>query len=121
MPPVFRHPPPIELALKLLHTVGLQTFHDTTTFLKETIQLREFETLLPELEPFYIPCKAQDFLHSSLTPKRAITILRHVLRAHGVNLCSVEKTFSNQKVLWYQLSTPSTTAIPEEGITIEFS
>lgn len=122
MPRVFREQPPLELVLRCLRTAGVHSLHDTTTFLKEGIHLQELEALLPELEPYYMPCKADDFLHAPFTPKRAITILRHVLRAHGVNLCSLEKTLSSQKVLWYQLSAPShSVQVPETGITIEFS
>ncbi len=120
MPPIFRHPPPLELVLQILQTTGVQSLHDTTTFLKEGIHLQDFEDLLPQLEPYYIPCKASEYIHTTLTPKRAITILRHILRVHGVTLLTIEKSASNQKILWYQLEAPSV-PIPEEGITIQFS
>jgi hypothetical protein len=103
MPAVFRVPPPKELVEKLVNPYGLQHIHDTSWFTKSTIRLQEIEQLLPELEPYYTPCKAKELLYDSLTVQRAITILRQVLKAQNIDLIAKEQTCGGVKGTWYQL------------------
>ena len=86
MPPVFRKIPPLELVEQILKTVGLCSITDFSVFNKQQIQLEEFESLLPLLEPYYIPCKAEEYIHSPLTHHRAITIIIQLLKAHSLTL-----------------------------------
>jgi hypothetical protein len=71
------------------------------------IRIQDAEQLLPELEPYYIPCKAKEFLHTSLTQTRCITILRQLARAHGFELCAREKSIGGKKEIWYSLTQTS--------------
>lgn len=103
MPRLFRLNPPIELVNKIVQTCGVQSIHDTTWFSKQHIQLNRFENYLPELEPYYIPCKAEEYLYALLTLQRCITILRQILRPHQTTLVSKEKTRLSEKEIWYQL------------------
>jgi hypothetical protein len=103
MPPVFRHVPPLDLVTTLCKACGLTDVHDSKAFLKESIQLDTFQQCLPELEPYYVPCKARDFLLLPLTPQRAIVILRHVLKAHDKLLDSFEKSMHNKRMVWYRI------------------
>jgi hypothetical protein len=103
MPPVFRHVPPSDLVNTMCRACGLTDVHDSKAFLKESIHLESFQHCLPELEPYYVPCKARDFLLLPLTPQRAIVILRHVLKAHDKMLGSFEKSMHNKRMVWYRI------------------
>ncbi len=103
MPPVFRHVPPLDLMNAMCKACGLTDVHDSKAFLKERIQLDLFQNYLPELEPYYVPCKARDFLLLPLTPQRAIVILRHVLKAHDKLLDSFEKSMHTKRLVWYRI------------------
>jgi hypothetical protein len=103
MPKLFRQNPSLELIEELCKACGLHSIHDINWFSRQQIQLDVFENLLPELEPYYIPCKAHEYLYSPLTINRAITILRQVLRTQNLNLVSKEKTSGSEKVFLYQI------------------
>lgn len=122
MPPVFREIPPIELVDQVLKTFSLQNISDANWFSKQQIRLKEFEDLLPELEPYYIPCKAKDYIHKTINVNRAITILRQVLRCYSANLISLEKSRGGQKNTWYQIQNDNKNYDNlEDGILIDFS
>lgn len=104
MPPVFREKPSNELVTRILTSFGLtRGLCDTSWFNKQNIKLLNLEQLLPELEPFYIPCKANDYLNSELTPNRAITILRQILKEYNSKLLSSEKSSAGEKTTWYHI------------------
>jgi hypothetical protein len=103
MPAIFRVAPPLELLEKIVVPYGLQNIRDTSWFTKSTIRLSEIEQLLPELEPYYTPCKAKELLHESLTFQRAITILRQVLKTQNIDLVAKEQTCGGVKGTWYQI------------------
>ena len=109
MPKVFRDIPPIEMVEKILESYSIRGLKDTTWFSKTCINLLKLEELIPELEPYYLPCKAKDYLHPPLTQDRAITILRQILTAHSIKLIALEKTCGGVKGMWYQLPTNDTT------------
>ena len=122
MPKLFREIPPVFFIEQLLQTCGLHSIQDPSWFQKQQIHLESFEQLLPELEPFYIPCKAQEYLYTSLTHARAITILRQILRVHNVSIVSKEKTCGSEKQLWYQLQQTQTSTPPlTEDVLISFT
>jgi hypothetical protein len=122
MPPVFRERPPIELVEQVLKTFGLQNISDANWFSKQQIHLKEFEELLPQIEPFYIPCKAKDYIHKTINVNRAITILRQLLRCYSANLTSMEKSRGGQKNTWYQIQNDNKSFVDlEDGVIIDFS
>ena len=100
MPKIFRTSPPIELIEKALLCFGLRGVQDATWFSKSCIHLANFEEFLPEIEPYYIPCKAKEYIHINPSP---ITILRHLLTSHGAKLESQEKTTNGVKSMWYRI------------------
>ena len=56
------------------------------------------------LHTYYIPCKATIYLQN-ITCKKAITILRQVLRCHGYKLKSIERNMQNTKNVFYSIVT----------------
>ena len=124
MPPVFREIPPKELVQQILQTFGLQSLQESTWFTKQQIQLQQLEELLPELEPYYLPCKASTYIHTTLTQNLAITIFRQVLKPYGATLNTTEKSRGGVKSTWYQIqldTKSSATLMSEDGITIDFT
>ena len=85
--------------LKSLHFAGLG---DARLFSKHDISAEAFEEWLPILEPYYLPCKAKLFLYD-FNKSKAITVLRHLLRAHGYKLRTYEKVNQKIKQTLYQI------------------
>ena len=106
MPPVFRKTPPDDIILKVLKAFGLTSLHDASWFSKSHVRLDALEEALLDLEPYYIPCKAKDYLYTSLTQLRAITILRQVLKVYDIHLQTSERGRGNVKSVWYHLNSP---------------
>ena len=115
---ILRNQPPLELILKFLEGFGLKSLNDTSWFSKDNIQLDKVELILPELEPYYMPCKAH-YIHDELTINSAITILRHLIKARGTKLSAREKARLGLKTVWYQLI-PARQTLTEDAV-IEFS
>ena len=118
MPAIFRELPPIELVQRFLEGFGVQSLYASGWFTKDHANLPVLEEILPELEPYYTPCKATDLLHSQLTLGTAITIVRQLLKAHDIQLQVNEKSRFGQKTTWYHI-VPK--ALLTEGDTITFS
>jgi hypothetical protein len=96
----------IEVVLKLLRCFGLEDFNDNKLFSRNDLvqhdTLERMKKMKSELECYYLPCKAKMYL-DAIREKRAITILKQVLRLHGYFLISREKNIHNKKVIFYQL------------------
>jgi hypothetical protein len=124
MPALFRKAPDLELVERFLQAaLGLRSLHDQAWFSRSMIRVHEAELLLPELEPYYMPCKAKDFLFPTFTPSRALTILRHLVRAHGYDLHAQERSNGGVKSLWYSIQPKSATlghSNTEETIEVRF-
>lgn len=119
MPKLFREAPPKDLLETVLQrTLRLKSLEDSTWFSKSSIALDELEVCLPQIEPYYMPCRAKEFLHSSITPARAITIIRQLLTVRGYELIAQEKTCGGIKGMWYQIAAPK--FIAGDEFTIEF-
>ena len=104
MPNIFREIPPIELVEEYMKIFGLRGTQDNTWFSKSCINLQLADEIIPNLEPYYLPCKAKDILHTTLTPGRAITILKQLLTSHDIGLIAKEKTCGRVKGMWYQIN-----------------
>lgn len=110
---IFRKQPPLDLLTKFLAAYGLKNTNDYTWFQKSCISIE----LLAELEPYYLPCLTQEYIHN---PLRGITILRHILQAHSIKLHSMERTISGVKGVWYRLLYDSKGSDPPE-IQVDFT
>lgn len=95
-----------DLVLRILKCFGLTSFDDKKTFCKlDLVRIKIVEKLKPhidELRAFYLPCKAKVYL-DNMDERKAITVLKQVLRLHDVYLKSKEKNFHNRKVMFYTL------------------
>ena len=121
MPPVFREQPPIELVNQCLSCIGLSGIQDSSQFNKQSINLSKFEEVLPFLEPYYLPCKAADYLHiTPFTHNNVLTVLRQVLKIHGAALKYSEKSTGGVKNTWYQVQLSKDNVVSKKDITIAF-
>ena len=103
---LFRRQPTKELALEIIYSFGLKDFNDNHNFSRQDlISLKTVEAireLKPELEKYYLPCKARTYLND-LTCKNVITILRQIVKPHGYVVYSREKYIRGDKFIIYQL------------------
>lgn len=103
---LFRLKVETDVLIKLLKCFNLNGLEDKKVFSKYDLvkcdTLHKLEDMKSELEIYYLPCKSKIYLHE-LTEKKAITVLKQVLRLHGYFLVSKEKNVSNKKVIFYVL------------------
>jgi hypothetical protein len=120
---MFRQQPPVEILTQLLQACGLQHVYDTSWFQKEQINLDSFLQTIPILEPYYIPCKAEEYLHKTISHNNCITILRQILRTYNISIVSKELTRNHEKTVWYQLQLSKTSPLTQQqgDVLIEFT
>lgn len=102
IPHLFRTTPTAEVVRDILKALRFSGIEDRRLFTKSDIDCAKFEEWLPLLEPYYIPCKAQQFIHDFSSAK-AITVLRHLLRTQGYKLHAYEKVYQGVKQTHYQI------------------
>lgn len=66
--------------------------------------MQTLEIWLPDVEAYYLPCKAKRFLHDDFSKQRVITILRHLSPCFQVELKSQERVLNGKKMTYYMLS-----------------
>ncbi len=100
---LFRLIPPKDLVESIIRNTGLIGLHDLRWFSNDELKIDTQEEWLPQLHPYYLPCKAERFLRDALTGARLITIFRHILRPHGYDLHVQERPYRDQKHTLYQI------------------
>ncbi len=101
---VFRSVPTKETTLEWLHRIQINDFDDAHAITETAFNFDEFNAILLELEPYYYPCKAAIYLHRPLTMKRALTILRQLVKPHGYTFLTRERLIAGNKVTEYWLA-----------------
>jgi len=101
-PKLFRKIPTMEFAEYVLRQMGFIGFNDLRWFSRDEINLSTTEEWLPELESYYLPCKAKRFLHT-WTDSTVLTIMRHVLHVHDYTLQKEERLYKGVKQMLYQI------------------
>lgn len=99
---LFRIHPPKEVVEEILQHLKLQGLHEKRWFTRDELSLTTLDEWLPELEPYYIPCKAKRFL-TQVDSSRIITILRHILHPLEYDLRTQERMYKLQKTTLYQI------------------
>ena len=102
---LFRKIPPKELVERVLLSSGFQGLHDLRWFSKTEIRLEGIEEWLPELEAYYLPCKAARFFGEAMDASRLVTVLRHIVRPYGYDLLAQERLYRDSKQTLYQIRT----------------
>lgn len=100
---MFRVAPSETVVNGVLRSLKFTGLTDNRWFSKEELPLDTLEEWLPLLEPYYLPCKAERYLHVEMTQQRIITILRHILKAIGVEFRTQERMVNGRKTTLYQV------------------
>ena len=90
---LFRSMPPLDLITEFIQDLGFQDITDTREFSLADIDLSSALAAqrLPDLEPYYFPCKASLYIHKPQTPQTLLVILRQLIRTQGYTLQTTEK------------------------------
>jgi hypothetical protein len=120
MPSIFRKNPPLDIILRVLESFGIKGLNDASWFSKTHIRIDILEKVLLELEPYYMPCKAEIYIYNRLTEQRAITILRQVLKTRDIKISTNERCRNGVKTMWYQIIYFNTFDTEEIG-NVEFN
>ena len=103
---LFRKLPPDELFIQVLNAYGFKNLEDkrsiTRDYLKREGAVEKILRLKPDLEKYYLPCKARTYLNG-LNEKNIITILRQLLKTRDYTIISNEKYIRGEKFISYRL------------------
>lgn len=103
---LFRQTPPLELVEQILRGVGFREgVRDLRCFTVAELALESQEEWLPQLEPYYLPCKARRFFEGRgpLDGPRCVAVLRHILKPLGYDLHVQERMYKDVKHSIYQI------------------
>ena len=100
---MFRRPPPLELAEQVLRSLKFTGLTDKRWFSKDDLPMETLDEWLPLVEPYYLPCKAERYLHGEMTRPRIITVIRHILKEHSIELKVQERMVNGRKTTLYQV------------------
>jgi hypothetical protein len=104
---LFRERPSDVLLAKILFAFGLRDINDESCFSKTDLikhgTVPKLNSIIHELESLYLPCKAREYL-IDITEKKALTVLRQLLRLYGRKLGIKQKYLSYKKVIYYFIS-----------------
>ena len=90
----------------LLECFKLENLQDTTIFTKK--DLAEYKTVQKinlhkdEFEKYYLPCKGKKYLYD-LNEKKAMTILKQIVKTFDYFVFSKEKYIDGEKFITYQI------------------
>ena len=100
---MFRKQPPLDIVELVLRSSKLNGLDDRRWFSKEDIPLENLDSWLPFVEPYYLPCKAERYLHGDMTQGKVITVLKHLLKANEIELKVQERVVNGKKTTLYQV------------------
>lgn len=120
---MFRETPPKDLVSQVLQGLGFRGLEDLRWFSKDELRTESQNEWLPLLEPYYLPCKAARFLHRGLLGSQdCVTVLRHIVRPHGYELATVERTYNGKKQPLYQIqSLRDTHTLNDTDLEVSFA
>ena len=124
---MFRQIPPDELILRVLKTLGIVSFQDAHWWPYNTLMVpsvcKTLDSLLVELEPYYMPHKTE-IVKRKMNPRRYLTVIRHLVRAKGLDIEGHEVHSSNLPFtarMMYRMKNPSPiVGKPDAIFTVSF-
>lgn len=122
MADVFRSIPDKDQVIEWLQRIQIKDFADFHTFTERTFPFENFNGILLELEPYYYPCKARAYLHRDMNMKRAMTVLRQIVRPYGYTFLTHERLINGQKCYEYYLTHMSEAQLsPLKVVPLDFN
>lgn len=117
--PLFREIPPWDIVKEVLRLLNLSS-DIPSTFQKSDLTLDNSDSAVDLLFPYYIPCKAKQFLDYT-DAVRWVTILRHILHPHGYIILSQETTRQRKKTILYTIDRISVIEGPlRQAVKVDF-
>lgn len=96
----------LDMMNEVLKCFNLMSLLDQRMFCKydmvEYGTVCKLNAIKESLTQYYIPCKSRLYLEN-LTEKKAITVLKQLLRLHSYKLWCKEKNYHHKKIIFYQL------------------
>ena len=103
---LFKNKPSLEFLNKFVTIYGLKNLDDNRKFSRENLaNLKTVDNISrfdDDLDYLYIPCKKEKYL-SNLNEKKAITILRQLVKCQDYSVNSQEKYLNGNKILLYHV------------------
>lgn len=107
--------------LSIINLYGLTDLTDHHEFSCDDLErwktAEKMSELVPELEKYYLPCKANIYLRN-LTPHKCVTILRQILKSFGIKLISKQKYISKKKTTLYSILKSSIRSDNRDGHSV---
>lgn len=104
---LFRKQPSDEIIQKIVIAFGFRSLTDRRCFSRADLYklgtVEVIKELKPELETYYLPCKARTYLND-LNCKNVVTILRQCIKTKGYTISSREKYLKGDKFIIYNLT-----------------
>ena len=95
-----------DVLLQLMQCYGLNGLSDRRSFKKQDLvalgTVRRINEIKEILDEYYLPCKSKLYL-DDMTEKKAVTVLRQILRLFEYHIASKERNISNKKIIFYTL------------------
>jgi hypothetical protein len=118
--PLFREIPPVSVVWEVLKLLNLST-EPPFTFTKDLLLIENSDEAAALLEPYYMPCKARQFLDHT-DQLRWITVLRHILLPNGYVIQKQETTRNKKKTILYTIDRISVIEGPlRHAVNMEFT
>ncbi len=116
---LFSEIPPLKVVEEWLERLKIHKGH---VFMEEGFDWTCFNQILLEVEPYYYQCKAKKYLHRSHKMTTALTVLRQLVKPHGLTFRTHERLVHRKKYYEYYL-VPDLATLPDkpETNTIEFN
>ena len=118
---LFRKVPPKDFVIKVLKLYGIDGFDLSKKFTLKDLEsnnvISKLKVLTSDFQTYYLKCKWKYI--SGLTEKKALTLLRQLLKLYGYKLTSKEKCVKGDKFCIYQMTENSEDIIITEQLTKE--
>lgn len=110
---LFSEIPPLNVVQEWLETLKIFKGH---VFTEESFDWDVFNRILLEAEPYYYPCKARKYLYREHKMTTALTVLRQLVKPHGLTFRTHERLAHRKKFYEYFLG-PDLTTLPDKPPT----
>ncbi len=97
---LFSEIPSLEIVNEWLEILKIRQGH---VFSEEGFNWIGFDRVLLEVEPYYYNCKAKKYLHREHTINTALTVLRQLVKPHGLMFRTHERFIHRKKHYEYYL------------------
>jgi hypothetical protein len=110
---LFSEIPSITLVNGWLERLKIRQGH---VFSEEGFDWTVFNQILLEIEPYYYPCKSKKYLYREHTMTSVLTVLRQLVKPHGLMFRTHERFVHRKKNYEYYL-VPDLAALPDKPAT----